>query len=212
MAEEIARWNAKQMVAEVREPEGESSKPEVERREIAVMEAQPAELHAAVEEAQVTELVADSETASVMSEPFLAIPTTYRKISLTDIRSLPSPNWHLCNNSFLVHGFFNYHYLVLKTQMEADGEKLYLGVPGIFEKQEAVMALLFGFPEFEALPQEVAGLPMMGTAKIRTTEESGGEARMAEVHAAERRNQNSQPPSTGVFGCWLVPLASDRAQ
>ena len=76
-------------------------------------------------------------------------PPTYKRIAITDIRSLPSRNWHLCNNSFLVHGFFCYHYLVLKTVNAPDGAKMYLGVPGIFAQQERMMALLFGFNDFE---------------------------------------------------------------
>lgn len=74
---------------------------------------------------------------------------TYKRIAITDIRSLPSRNWHLCNNSFLVHGFFCYHYLILKTVNAPEGAKIYLGVPGIYAQQERMMALLFGFNDFE---------------------------------------------------------------
>lgn len=46
--------------------------------------------------------------------------------------------------------FFNYHYLMLKT-LEMNGEKQqFLGIPGIYEQPERMMAMLFGFPEFEA--------------------------------------------------------------
>jgi len=85
---------------------------------------------------------------------------TYEKIDLSQIRDLPSPNWHLTTNSFLVHGFWNYGYLVLKKELAEDKEKLSLGVPGIFEKPEAVMAVLFGFPTFEETPQEMATMKM----------------------------------------------------
>lgn len=80
--------------------------------------------------------------------------TSYEKIDLSQIRDLPSPNWHLSTNSFLLHGFWNYGYLVLKKEMEGDTETLSLGVPGIFEKPEAVMAILFGFPKFQEIAQE----------------------------------------------------------
>jgi hypothetical protein len=79
---------------------------------------------------------------------------TYKHIEITDIRKLPKRNWHLCNNSFLVHGFFNYHYLILKTVAQAGQTTRFLGVPGIYEQQERMMALLFGFPEFEAAQPE----------------------------------------------------------
>lgn len=112
---------------------------------------------------------------------------SYQKMELNVIRNLPSPNWYLCNNRFLVHGFFNYGYIVLKKTAGTDGEKAYLGVPGFFEKPEMVMATLFGFPEFEALPKEVS-VAQMGEALTTPDIET------------------SQEPKAGTFGCWLVPL------
>ena len=75
---------------------------------------------------------------------------SYQKVEIQDIRKLPKSNWNLCNNRFLLHGFFNYHYLMLKT-LEMNGEKQqFLGIPGIYEQPERMMAMLFGFPEYEA--------------------------------------------------------------
>lgn len=71
-----------------------------------------------------------------------------RKIDLSEIRKLPKKNWYLCNNSFLIHGFFNYHYLVVIELEENGKKKSYLGVPGIYEKPERMMAMLFGFGDF----------------------------------------------------------------
>ena len=104
--------------------------------------------------------------------------TTYEKINLSQIRDLPSPNWHLSTNSFLLHGFWNYGYLVLKKKVEGDEETLSLGVPGIFEKPEAVMAVLFGFPKFQEITQEQAQEKM-----VEDTE-----------------------PKAGAFGGWFVEL------
>jgi hypothetical protein len=71
-----------------------------------------------------------------------------RRIDISDIRTLPKKNWYLCNNSFVIHGFFHYHYLIV-AEFEEDGrKKTYLGVPGIYERPERMMAMLFGFPEF----------------------------------------------------------------
>lgn len=78
-----------------------------------------------------------------------------KKIDINYIHKLPKRNWYLCNNSFLIHGFFNYHYLVLR-EVEKDGvKKMYLGVPGVYERPERGMALLFGFPEF--IPAQALG-------------------------------------------------------
>ncbi len=69
-------------------------------------------------------------------------------IELRDIRELPKRFWYLGNNSFLLHGFFNYRYLLLGKRV-ADGEEtIFLGVPGVQQSQERVMATMFGFPEF----------------------------------------------------------------
>ena len=104
---------------------------------------------------------------------------TYEKIDLSQIRDLPSPNWHLSTNSFLLHGFWNYGYLVLKKEMEGDKETLSLGVPGIFEKPEAVMAVLFGFPSFEEIAQE---------------------------QTQEKPIVETSEPKVGAFGGWFVKL------
>lgn len=66
------------------------------------------------------------------------------KIQRQDISRLPRCEWGLANNPFLIHGFNNYHYLVL-----IDDEKgLKLGVPGIYHIKEEKYAEMFGFGEF----------------------------------------------------------------
>lgn len=53
---------------------------------------------------------------------------------------------HLANNSFLLHGFYNYRHIVLGR--EPDGS-FYLGVPGVYYEREKMVALMFGFEAFE---------------------------------------------------------------
>ena len=120
----------------------------------------------------------------------------YKRIAITDIRSLPSRNWHLCNNSFLVHGFFCYHYLILKTINAPDGAKMYLGVPGIYASQERMMALLFGFNDFE-----IATDNMMRKSDTSDIKYSSA----AQNDSGDKTNSDSQP-SAGDFGYWLCPL------
>ena len=67
-----------------------------------------------------------------------------RKIQRKDMVCLPRCEWKHANNSFLVHGYYNYHHLILTA---CDGQ-LKLGVPGIYHPQEARAAQSFGFPEF----------------------------------------------------------------
>lgn len=111
----------------------------------------------------------------------------YKKIDLNQIHSLPSKNWYLCNNSFLIHGFWNYGYLVIKKKVEENKEKLSLGIPGVFEKPEMVMAVLFGFPEFEALPLEMKD-------------------ENRNIERVFSNIEKNQEPEAGTFGCWFVDL------
>lgn len=71
------------------------------------------------------------------------------KITPHDISYLPKKYWHLCNNSFLLHGFYNYKYLILCEKRINDVQKHMICVPGMFHNKEQTMARMFGFTEFE---------------------------------------------------------------
>lgn len=68
------------------------------------------------------------------------------QIQLKDLKALPPDYQMMGTNSFLLHGFFAYGSLLLGF-ME-DTQQWFLGVPGIYQNQERVMAALFGFTEF----------------------------------------------------------------
>ena len=150
-------------------------------------------------ETQVAEVQGEEEMAiseqmlEVMPEKLTEMEATRdrkiscEKIDLSQIRDLPSPNWHLATNSFLVHGFWNYGYLVLKKEVEEDKEILSLGIPGVFERPEAVMAVFFGFPKFEAIPSEMVGVEMNKSV-------------------AFSKKEKNQEAKEGTFGCWFVNL------
>lgn len=72
------------------------------------------------------------------------------KIELCDLRELPKKYWYLGNNSFLLHGFFNYHHLLFGKKQDG---RWFIGVPGVYERQERIMASFFGFTEY--LPEGV---------------------------------------------------------
>lgn len=71
----------------------------------------------------------------------------YEKIQRQGLSRLPRREWRIANNSFLLHGFYNYHHLLY---MEEDGN-VWIGVPGIFHEREQEAANAFGFPEFRRL-------------------------------------------------------------
>ena len=66
------------------------------------------------------------------------------KIQRNDLARLPRCEWKWANNSFLLHGYYNYHHLALIHE----GNRFLLGVPGIYHPQEAKAANVFGFTEF----------------------------------------------------------------
>jgi hypothetical protein len=69
------------------------------------------------------------------------------RISLNDIMKLQRENWKTGRNSFLMHGYYNYHHLMIGK----NGKDQYiLGVPGLANPQEKYLAVMFGFPEFKA--------------------------------------------------------------
>ena len=63
-----------------------------------------------------------------------------------DIGLLPRENWVYGNNSFLLHGYYNYRYLIL-ARLGKPGERgrYILGVPGHYGNNEKYMAAMFGF-------------------------------------------------------------------
>ena len=66
-----------------------------------------------------------------------------------DIGLLPRENWVYGNNSFLLHGYYNYRYLIL-ARLGKPGERgrYILGVPGHYGNNEKYMAVMFGFDRF----------------------------------------------------------------
>ena len=87
-----------------------------------------------------------------------------------------------------MHGFFCYHYLVLKTVNAPDGTQIYLGVPGIYASQERMMALLFGFNDFEVDTDHI------------TQTDSNHDPSLSDAAA------DTLQPSEGTFGYWLCQL------
>ncbi|MEG1576014.1 MAG: DUF6128 domain-containing protein, partial [Clostridium sp.] len=66
-----------------------------------------------------------------------------------DIGLLPRDLWVYGNNSFLLHGYYNYRYLILAKLENPNGSPRYLlGVPGTYVSNEKYMASMFGFPNF----------------------------------------------------------------
>ena len=66
-----------------------------------------------------------------------------------DIGRLPREAWVYGNNSFLLHGYYNFRYLILVRLENMGGAVRYLlGIPGHYYSNEKYMATMFGFPNF----------------------------------------------------------------
>ena len=77
----------------------------------------------------------------------------YLSISPKDISILPEKEQPLAHNSFLLHGYYNYHHIILG---QYHGQ-FCIGVPGTYHRREAMVARMFGFPEFEEVSERITG-------------------------------------------------------
>jgi len=68
----------------------------------------------------------------------------FEKTDLIMLKSLPQKAWALGNNSFLLHGYYNYHYIVIRKE----DSSWIVGVPGIYHPKEEKIAAYFGFDSF----------------------------------------------------------------
>lgn len=73
----------------------------------------------------------------------------YLSIAPKDFIVLTREYQTLATNSFLLHGFYNYHHIILGKVSKKGDELFYIGVPGVFYEREKAVALMFGFESFE---------------------------------------------------------------
>lgn len=71
---------------------------------------------------------------------------------LWDLKNLPQNYWQLCNNSFVLRGYCRYGSILI-GYMEKE-KACFLGVPGMYHRQERMIASLFGFDHFRGKSQE----------------------------------------------------------
>ena len=91
--------------------------------------------------------IKEIQTQEEVEEYIVPMNVTYEKIQRQDLSRLPRKEWRIANNTFLLHGFYNYHHLLY---IEDHGE-IWVGVPGIYHEREKVAAEAFGFTAFRRL-------------------------------------------------------------
>lgn len=73
----------------------------------------------------------------------------YLSLRPEDFVILHSSAYQLVQNSFLLHGYFNYDHLILTQVSQRNGSQFYIGVPGNFFEKEKQVAIMYGFGSFE---------------------------------------------------------------
>lgn len=155
----VATWNRSELIltdgsaAQVQIQEDVEAQPEIEEEiiEEAIIEK------AIIEEvdAYMNQVEAEiSEEISIPLEQEAVQETkdeviTYEKIDRQGLSVLPQREWRVANNSFLLHGYYNYKHLLFIRE----DNRLYLGVPGVYHAKEEEAAKSFGFPAFHRVEE-----------------------------------------------------------
>lgn len=85
------------------------------------------------------------ERIALPMQPFAwAQDQLYYRLDLKDLKYLPKNYQYLIKNSFVIHGYYNYQYLILG---QCQG-RIVFGVPGVYHPMEDIVAAFFGFGEF----------------------------------------------------------------
>lgn len=85
--------------------------------------------------------------------PFDGVRRRCCRMTLKDLGHMPKEWRHLKDNHFLLHGYYEYHHLLIGKLCGRHGERFVLGVPGEYGPREQYMAECFGFSDFSPLEQ-----------------------------------------------------------
>lgn len=128
-------------VAEIQLPPGRSMEqsPDIQAQELALnQEPEPT----------LWEVWENMKKRMTLIHPAEGKDMTCVQMELKDFKELPQRFRPFGNNSFLLHGFFNYRYILFGEYDTGQGKRLMLGVPGVWQGQEKILAAIFGFPLF----------------------------------------------------------------
>ena len=74
----------------------------------------------------------------------------YLQMDLKTMVVLGQQYYPMVENSFLLHGYYNYGHLAMVKMIRQGRERICLGVPGNYYRKEAEVAVMFGFESFES--------------------------------------------------------------
>lgn len=75
------------------------------------------------------------------------------RLGSRDLSRIPRDKWELGNNSFLLHGFYQHRHLLLLRRQTRTEVRYYIGVPGVYNEKEQLLASMFGFEEFKMMKE-----------------------------------------------------------
>ncbi len=144
---EKSQQEKKQEVVESMSVEKEAAEPESVKSEILEKESVEREV-----ESETVILLEDKWRQLVSIYPHIKPfrdEREYLSVGPADFVIFSGDSYREANNSFLLHGYYNYRHLIL-TRVERRGEILYyVGVPGNYFDREKQVAVMFGFESFE---------------------------------------------------------------
>lgn len=141
---------------EEQQPEEQPQEQQIKQEALPLEAVQDEEIHPAVESEMEEIIKKDMKETEVKKEDakeegsnIFSDNSIYECMRITpfDCRRLGRRDRGLMNNNFLRHGYKNYGHLILGRREEDD--RYILGIPGIYECQESLMAGMFGFPYFK---------------------------------------------------------------
>ena len=112
----------------------------------------------------------------------------YISITPGDFVVLRKEYQNLVSNSFLLHGFYNYHHIILGRKEDPMGEIYFLGVPGAYYEREKMVAVMFGFEGFQVSDQK------------RNSSVTG--STHTDIAAAQKEDTAERTPA-GAFGYYM---------
>lgn len=171
----------------------EQNPPAVEARKITAgyKEASPAKMTSAIAPHQKEDESVMTESKWEQLKDMFPIVTIFGQETETlllnpkDLVVLPEEYHHLANNSFLMHGYYNYRQLLLTRWQAQEGYQYYVGVPGTFYDREKSVARMFGFEGFE-----------------------NGEGSRRQMHATQENTEPHEPcVYPGCFGYYMKKVS-----
>lgn len=158
--ENLCMQSAKRLLEEITKAAGGDCLPELsEKSTVELQEAKRKEVPLLLREKAKYNRISCLEEL-LLSKPSYS-PWRERNVGYTvritpeDLLLLPKKGRNYIENSYLLHGYYRYRHVLLARGPRNAGEEYLILVPGRYNRKEARLAGIFGFPEFLPVLPEV---------------------------------------------------------